>query len=141
MRLRINVMTLGVTDMKRSRRFYEALGWTASRSSNEHFTLFKAKGCMLALYGAASLAEDAHVSSRGTGFHAVTAASNVPTKSDVAKALELARAAGAEITKPAQDTFWGGHSGYFKDPDGHLWEVAWNPHWTLDADGLVVLDS
>lgn len=141
MNLRINVMTLGVTDMQRSRRFYEALGWTASKSSNESFTLFKSKGSMLALYGAAALAEDAHVSPDGAGFRAVTAACNVPSKEDVAKALELARLAGAKITKPAQDVFWGGHSGYFQDPDGHLWEVAWNPHWPLNADGLIDLDS
>lgn len=127
--------------MPRSRRFYEALGWKASKSSNEHFTLFKAKGCMLALYGAQALAEDAHVDAQGTGFRGVTAACNVRAKSEVSQVLERARAAGAEITKPAQDVFWGGHSGYFKDPDGHLWEVAWNPHWTLGPDGLVELES
>ncbi len=59
----------------------------------------------------------------------------------MAKVLEVARSAGAEVTKPAQDVFWGGHSGYFKDPDGHLWEIAWNPHWRLDAEGLVALDT
>lgn len=137
----INVMTLGVTDLARSRQFYEALGWKASKSSNEHFALFKSKGTMLALYGRAALAEDAHVPESGQGFRGVTAACNVRTKEEVAKALEMARAAGAEIVKPAQDVFWGGHSGYFRDPDGHLWEVAWNPHWPLDANGLVVLES
>ncbi len=141
MQLRINVMTLGVTDMPRSRRFYETLGWSASKSSNEHFTLFKSKGSMLALYGVIALAEDAHVAPAGDGFRGVTAACNVPTKDDVAKVLDMALAAGGRIAKAAQDVFWGGHSGYFHDPDGHLWEVAWNPHWKLTADGLVELDS
>jgi uncharacterized glyoxalase superfamily protein PhnB len=141
MRLAINVITLGVSDMPKARRFYEALGWQASKSSNESFTLFKAKGSMLALYGAKALAEDAHVEAKGSGFRAVTVACNVREKAQVAEVLEHARSAGAEITKPAQDVFWGGHSGYFKDLDGHLWEVAWNPHWKLDADGLVELES
>lgn len=140
MNLHINVMTLGVTDMPRARKFYEALGWKASKSSNEHFTLFKAKGCMLALYGRDALAEDAHVPAAGSGFRGVTAACNVREKGEVSVVLAKAAAAGAKVVKPAQDVFWGGHSGYFQDPDGHLWEVAWNPHWKLNADGLVELD-
>lgn len=126
--------------MPRSRRFYEALGWAASKSSNEQFTLFKSKGCMLALYGVKELAEDAHVKADGKGFRGVTAACNVATKDEVAKVLSMAESAGGFVAKTAQDVFWGGHSGYFQDPDGHFWEVAWNPHWKLNADGYVELE-
>ncbi len=141
MQLQINVVTLGVIDMPRSRRFYEALGWNASKSSTERFTLFKSKGCMLALYGLQALAEDADVAPDGKGFRGVTAACNVRTKDDVAKVLDAALAAGGKVARSARDVFWGGHSGYFHDPDGHLWEVAWNPKWKLTNDGLVEINS
>jgi len=134
---RINVVTLGVTDMPRSRKFYEQLGWVASSSSNEHFTVFRPQGCALALYPMTLLAEDATVKPEGHGFRGVALAQNVPTKGDVKMALDAAVAAGGTVKKPAQDVFWGGHSGYFADPDGHLWEVAWNPHWRLTPDGML----
>lgn len=139
---RINVVTLGVSDMPRARRFYQALGWRASASSNESFTLFRSKGVLLALYGCDALAEDATVEARDPrGFRGVTLARNVASKELVAQALADAVAAGGTLVKPAQDVFWGGHSGYYADPDGHLWEVAWNPHWTLLPDGGIELSK
>jgi uncharacterized protein len=137
---RISVITLGVSDLVRSRKFYEALGWKASASSNEHFTLFRSTGPMLALYGREALAEDATLSAEGEGFRGVSVARNVASKELVATALAEAVAAGGRLVKPAQDVFWGGHSGYFADPDGHLWEVAWNPHWKLLPDGGIELN-
>lgn len=131
----INILTLGVNDLVRSRRFYAALGWQASSSSNEYFTIFRGNGCALALYPRVALAEDAGVSAEGHGFRGVTLAFNVSDKAAVQKALDEAAAAGGRVIKPAEDVFWGGHRGYFADPDGHLWEVAWNPHWRLNADG------
>jgi catechol 2,3-dioxygenase-like lactoylglutathione lyase family enzyme len=136
---RISVVTLGVTDMPRARAFYERLGWRPSASSNERFTLFRSKGVLLALYGAEALAEDATVPPGGEGFRSFTVAQNVARKEDVATGLARAVAAGGKLVKPAQDVFWGGHSGYFADPDGHLWEVVWNPHWPLGPDGGVEL--
>jgi uncharacterized glyoxalase superfamily protein PhnB len=93
----------------------------------------------LALYPSEKLAEDAQVPGQGSGFRGVTLAHNVRRREEVGEVLALAAAAGATITKPAQDVFWGGHSGYFADPDGHLWEVVWNPFFPLGEDGSVVV--
>src|SRR5579885_3637377 len=128
MESRLNIVTLGVSDTARSRRFYEALGWKASSASQGDIVFFQLGGMVLALYSREALAEDATVAAAGSGFRGVTLAQNVRSKEEVARALKVAEAAGAKILKPAQDVFWGGHSGYFADPDGHLWEVAWNPH-------------
>lgn len=136
---RLNVITLGVSDTKRAKRFYEQLGWKPSAASQGDITFFQAGGIVLALYPREALAEDAKVKGRGEGFRGFTLAQNVARKEQVAEALETAKAAGGKILKPAQDVFWGGHSGYFADPDGNLWEVAWNPHFTLDKNGLVRL--
>lgn len=96
---------------------------------------FHTNGIVLALYPREKLAEDAHVNAKGDGFSGVTLAHNVPKKDEVKIILDQAKQAGAKIVKAAQDVFWGGHSGYFSDPDGHLWEVAWNPHFTFKKDG------
>lgn len=136
---RINVITLGVGDIKVSRKFYEALGFVASSVSNEHLVAFQMGGLVFCLYPMKSLAEDATVEPNGRGFHNMTLAYNVARKNDVHRILEQAEKCGAKIVKPAQDAFWGGHSGYFSDPDGHLWEVAWNPHWPLAKDGTIHL--
>lgn len=96
-------------------------------------------GVVLALYPVDELAKDAKANKEGSGFKGVTLAHNVETKADVAIALEQAEAAGGKIIKPAQDVFWGGHSGYFADPDGHFWEVAWNPHFSFAKDGSLKL--
>ena len=115
------------------------MGFTASSASNEHFVVFQTAGIVFCLYPWELLAKDATVDGHGTGFRGVTLAYNVSRKEEVAEILEQAQNSGATIVKQAQDVFWGGHSGYFADPDGHLWEVAWNPHWELKQDGLLQL--
>jgi catechol 2,3-dioxygenase-like lactoylglutathione lyase family enzyme len=136
---RISLITLGVADMPRARRFYEALGWRASGASSEGVTFFQLGGLILSLYGRAALAEDAHLPVEAAGFGGVTIAYNVRERTDVDRVLGEARAAGATILKPGEDVFWGGYSGYFADPDGHPWEVAWNPHFPILDDGTVRL--
>lgn len=137
---RLNIITLGVTDLARSIRFYrDGLGWQLSKVSNAHIALIPMGGIILALYGRESLAEDAQQPPPGSGFAGFTLAQNVASKEAVRAALEKAQAAGGTILKPAQDVFWGGYSGYFADPDGFAWEVAWNPHFTLTESGQVVL--
>ena len=135
---RISLVTLGVADMARARRFYEALGWRAS-GPGEDVTFFQAGGMILSLYGRAALAEDAHLPAEGAGFGGATLGYNVRERADVDRTLDEARAAGATILKPAEDVFWGGYSGYFADPDGHPWEVAWNPHFPILDDGTIRL--
>ena len=136
---RLSLVTLGVTDVGRSRAFYERLGFAASSESNANVAFFAAGGLVLAIFGRAALAADAGVANGPVTFSAVTLAHNVRDKAEVSKVLQEAEAAGAAIVKPAQDTFWGGHAGYFSDPDGHLWEVAFNPFWPLDSEGRISL--
>ncbi len=135
---RISVVTLGVSDLARSRAFYERLGFKASTVSNEHTAFFQAGGMALALYSRKALAEDAHLPDEG-GFGGITLAHNVRRKEDADALLAEAEAAGGRILKPARDVFWGGYSGYFADPDGHPWEVAWNPFFPLDEAGNLML--
>ncbi|HRJ62675.1 MAG TPA: VOC family protein, partial [Azospirillaceae bacterium] len=118
------------------RAFYERRGWRASSSSKPNVAFFDAGGVVFSLFGRADLAKDACVDDTPPGFSGVALAHNVAAKEDVAATLEEAEAAGARILKPAQDVFWGGHAGYFADPDGHLWEVAWNPFMPLDENGV-----
>lgn len=141
MQPRISIVTLGVKNLEKSRKFYEeGLGWKVSSASNEHFVAFQMHGVILCLFPELLLAEDAMTKiSSEPGFRGVTLAHNVANRGDVEVILNQAIAAGAKLIKPAQDVFWGGHSGYFADPDGHLWEVAWNPHWTLQSDGMLQL--
>lgn len=139
MEQRINIITLGVEDIKKSKKFYEALGWTPSSASNDHLIAFQMSGIVLCLYPKTLLAEDAGVFSKSEGFHGITLAQNVTSKEEVQKILEQAVEAGAKLMKPAQEVFWGGYRGYFADPDGHLWEIAWNPHWPLQKNGLLKL--
>lgn len=137
---RINIVTLGVSDLQRARKFYEeGLGWKASSASQDTIVFFQLGGIVLALYPRGLLADDATVLADGSGFRGITLAHNARAKEDVAGILKIAEAAGGKIVKPAQDVFWGGHSGYFADPDGHLWEVAWNPHFKLNQRGEVEL--
>ncbi len=135
---RINIITLGVSDINRSRLFYEKLGWKASSASNENIVIFHSKGTALALFPESMLAADALTEPTNIqGFRGFTLAYNVANKSEVGMVLGQAEAAGGKIIKEAQDVFWGGHSGYFSDPDGNLWEVAWNPFWPLQSDGTI----
>ena len=137
---RLSLITLGVADVPRARKFYEALGFKAGSGSQESVTFFPGGGVVLALFGRAALADDAGVADSAPGFAGIALAHNARSEADVDKALAEAVAAGAKLIKPAGKTFWGGYAGYFADPDGHLWEVAYNPYFTLDAAGRVVLD-
>lgn len=136
---RLNLVTLGVTNLAKQKAFYEKLGWKASSASQGDVAFFQLGGMVLSLFPRHLLAEDAHTNPEGSGFKGFTLAQNVREKSEVAKALQEAERAGGKIIKPAQDVFWGGHSGYFADPEGNLWEVAWNPHFPLNAEGEVEL--
>ena len=137
---RLTVITLGVADLARARRFYcDGLGWRASSASNDNIVFIDAGGVVLALYPLELLADDAHVTSVGSGFGGITVSQNVGSREAVDAALLQAQQAGAKILKPAQEVFWGGYSGYFADPDGHAWEVAFNPHWPLGVNGQVQL--
>jgi catechol 2,3-dioxygenase-like lactoylglutathione lyase family enzyme len=136
---RVSLVTLDVADMARARRFYEALGRRASPASSEDVTFFQAGGMLLSLYGRAALAKDANLPADGSGFGGIALAHNVCERADVAHVLGEAKAAGGTILKPAGDVFWGGHSGYFADPDGHPWEVAWKPHFPILEDGSIKL--
>lgn len=135
MKPRLSVVTLGVTGIDRARAFYEALGFVASSDSNANVTFFDAGGVVLALFARSALADDAGVHDTAPAFPGVTLAWNVRDEADVDTAMAKARACGARVLKPARRAFWGGYHGYFADPDGHIWEVAYNPFWPLDADG------
>jgi uncharacterized protein len=137
---RLTLITLGVSDVKRARKFYEKLGFKAGRASEEAVTFLHAGGVVLALWGRAALAEDASVADSKPGFSGIALAHNARSEADVDKAMAEAVAAGAKRIKPAAKTFWGGYAGYFADPDGHLWEVAHNPYFKFDKAGRVVLD-
>ena len=136
---RLSLVTLGVADVARARRFYEAMGFVASGASTDDVTFFSAGGAVLALWGRKALAEDAAVPDSAPGFSGVALAHNVASEGEVQAVLTEAVAAGGRIVKPAQRAFWGGLTGYFADPDGHLWEVAHNPGFALDAEGRIQL--
>ncbi|MEJ0060541.1 MAG: VOC family protein [Terricaulis sp.] len=139
MERRINYITLGVADLARARAFYEALGFHASSASQGDIVFFQLGAVALSIYPREELAKDVGISAEGGGFSGVTLAHNVASKEEVAVLLAEAEAAGGRIVKPAQDVFWGGHSGYFSDPDGHLWEVAHNPFVTFGPGGVITL--
>jgi predicted lactoylglutathione lyase len=137
-RQRISLITLGVSDLGRARGFYEALGWSSSAEDGDDVVFFQAGDMVLALWDRARLAEDSAVEDSG-GWGGTTLALNLGSAAEVDAAIEEARAAGAEIGREPAETFWGGYSGLFLDPDGHPWEVAHNPHWRLTEDGGVRL--
>jgi predicted lactoylglutathione lyase len=137
---RLSLVTLGVTDLGRARAFYEALGWTTGAGADDDVVFFQAGGMIVALWGRAQLAEDSGVEDGG-GWGGVTLALNVRSPAEVDAVIEEARAAGVRIAREPAETFWGGYSGAFVDPDGHPWDVAHNPHWTLADDGSVSLSS
>jgi uncharacterized protein len=138
MEQRLSLVTLGVGDVGRARDFYEALGWTSRAAPGDDVVFFQAGGLVVALWGRAALAEDTRVTDGG-GWGGITLAHNVREPAEVDLVLEQARAAGAHIAREGAETFWGGYSGVFVDPDGHAWEVAHNPHWTLGENGGVTL--
>ena len=139
MRQTISFITLGVTDLARSRAFYAALGWHESSGSQPAIAFFSAGTVAFALYERAALAEDAGVASAGSGFPGFTLAHNVGSSDEVIATVEAAVAAGARRARSPETAPWGGFRGYFADPDGFLWEVCWNPFFPLDADGFVQL--
>jgi len=140
MEQRVSLVTLGVSDLGRARAFYERLGWTTGAEPDADIVFFQAGGMIVALWDRAELARDTGVEDRG-GFGGVTLAHNVGTPAAVDAIFTEARAAGASVTREPKATFWGGYSGVFVDPDGHAWEVAHNPFWTLRDDGSVELGS
>ena len=135
---RVSVVTLGVGDLPRARVFYAALGWTTRAEPGADVVFFQAGGLILALWDRARLATDSGVSD-GRGWGGVTLAHNVASPEEVDAVLAEAERAGATISRPGGETFWGGYSGVFLDPDAHPWEVAHNPHWTLRESGSVSL--
>ena len=138
MKQRVSVITLGVGDLERARRFYEALGWSTGAEPGDDVVFFQAGDMILSLWDRGKLAEDSCVTDGG-GWGGVTLALNVGSPAEVDAVTEQARAAGATIGRKPAETFWGGYSSVFIDPDGHPWEVAHNPHWTLGEDGAVRL--
>lgn len=140
MRQKINIITLGVKDFQRALDFYEkGLGWKKSNAGGDDIAFFPLGGIVLALYPLHLLAADATISSEGSGFSGITLAYNAYSETEVDEVLKEVAQWGASIVKPAQKVFWGGYSGYFKDLDGHLFEVAYNPFWKLDAEGNLQL--
>ena len=135
---RLSLVTLGVRDLARARAFYEGLGWTTGAAPEDDVVFFQAGGMIVALWDRARLATDSGVTDGG-GWGGITLAYNTHSPEEVDAVVEEARAAGAAIPREPGETFWGGYSGIFVDPDGHPWEVAHNPHWTVDEDGSVSL--
>ncbi|MDB5284342.1 MAG: hypothetical protein JWO06_3417 [Bacteroidota bacterium] len=140
MRQKLNLITLGVADLERSLNFYEkGLGWKRASPETEGIAFFPLGGMVLSLYSRKALAEDAMLSEAGSGFSGISLSYNAKSEQEVDDVLSEVEKLGATIVKPAQKVFWGGYSGYFKDPDGHLIEVAFNPFWPLDENDNVKL--
>lgn len=138
MEQRLTIIGLGVNDLTESEKFYcETLGWTKEPSSNESIVFIKLNGILLSLYPKDKLAEDAQVSPEGSGFSGFTLAHNPRSKEEVDAVFADLRAKGVHIQKEPEAAFWGGYSGYFTDPNGYLWEVAFNPYLPIDDDGNV----
>ncbi len=136
---RISLITLGVSDVARSTEFYGRLGWTRSSASNDDVTFIQLKGIVLGLFSRASLAADAHVEDTPPRFSGVTLAYNVTSEIGVDAVVKFVVSCGARLVKAPEKVFWGGYSGYVADPDGHLWEIAYNPFFPHDEHGHVVL--
>jgi uncharacterized protein len=140
MEQRVSVITLGVRDLKRSRAFYEALGWRTRADPDDDVVFFQAGGMIVALWDRAKLAADSGVEDSG-GWGGLTLAHNVRSPAEVDSVTEEARSAGANVVREPGETFWGGYSAAVVDPDGHPWEIAHNPRWPLRDDGSVELGA
>jgi uncharacterized glyoxalase superfamily protein PhnB len=137
---RLHLVTLGVKDFERSLSFYQdGLGWQPSTASGEDVAFFQLGGMVLALYPRHKLAEDASVPAEGSGFPGFSLAYNARSREEVDQVFSAVERLGATIAKRPQDVFWGGYSGYFTDPDGFYWEVAWNPFFPFDEQGHLKL--
>ncbi|WP_431728820.1 VOC family protein [Verrucosispora sp. TAA-831] len=138
MEQRLSLITLGVTDLARSRAFYGRLGWRGQEV--ERTVFIQAGGIAVVLWARESLAEDAGVQARPAGgFGGIGLAHNVRERDEVDRVMAVAAEAGAVVTRPARETSYGGYAGYFADPDGHLWEIAWNPGFPIAADGTITV--
>jgi predicted lactoylglutathione lyase len=136
----ITLITLGVADVAKATAFYERLGFVRSKTaSEESVSFFRAGGVVLAVWSREPQREDANAGALWNGNGGIALAQNVASEAEVDTVMAKAEAAGARIFKPASKTFWGGYDGYFADPDGNLWEVAFNPHWGLDEAGQIKL--
>jgi uncharacterized protein len=138
MEQRMSLITLGITDLDRARKFYEALDWATDAEEADDVVFFQAGGMILALWDRGKLAEDSVVTDNG-GWGGITLAYNTRSTDEVDQVIEEARKAGATIGREPAETFWGGYSAIFIDPDGHPWEVAHNPRWTITEDGATLL--
>ena len=138
MEQRLSLVTLGVADLAVARRFYEALGWRTGAAPDDDVVFFQAGGMIVALWSREKLAEDSCVADSG-GWGGITLAYNARSPVEVDEVIATAEAAGATIPRAGAETFWGGYSGVFIDPDGHPWEVAHNPGWTVHEDGRTTL--
>ncbi len=137
---RLNIVTLGVKDMQKSKGFYqEALGWIPTKDSDENIVFFYHGGIILGLYPIDKLAEDAMLPHERRGFSGVTLAINTDKKEDVDVLFEKVITSGGKSLVEPRETFWGGYDAYFADPDGHSWEIAWAPFWKFDEQGSLVL--
>ena len=142
MEARISMVTLGVKNLSRSRAFYEALGWVVAPQSQDSVVFLQGSNVVLGLYGRQALAKDAGIENTPPGFSGIALAINVSSETEADRLFDTALANGASARKKPQKVFWGGYSGYFDDPDGHMWEVAHNPFFAMDADGnLELLDD
>ncbi len=136
---RVSLITLGVSDLERSRAFYGALGWTEAPGGNESVAFYQIHGTVLGLFGLGELAADQGRPGAELGSGAIALAQNFASEAEVDAAYAAALAAGATALKSPEKVFWGGYSGYWSDPDGHVWEVAMNPFWPLADDGSLTL--
>lgn len=137
-RQRVTLITLGVADLDRARAFYAALGWSPAEEQ-DGVAFYQLAGLVLGLFGKAALAADQRRARAALGTGAMTLAQNFPTEAEVDAAYRVAIEAGATPLKRPEKVFWGGYSGYFADPDGHVWELAMNPFWPLSRDGTLTL--
>lgn len=140
-RQRVTLITLGVADLDRARAFYQAWGWQMHPSSQDSVTFYQMNGAVLALFGLQDLAEDQGRPDARLGTGAITLAQNCADDAETDAVFDAAIAAGATVLKRPEKVFWGGYSGYFTDPDGHVWEIATNPFWSLAEDGSLTLPN
>lgn len=138
---RVTLITLGVDDLDRSKAFYAALGWTPHPSPATEVVFYQIHGAVLGLFGREALAKDQGREGTQLGTGATTLCQNFTTEAEVDSAMTMAQNAGATILKAPEKVFWGGYSGYFADPDGHVWEMAMNPFWPLSDDGSLTLPA
>lgn len=138
--MQINIVTLGVANLKNATAFYSKwFNTTPSTASNEHITFFNLKGTKLGLFSTEALAKDANMNAEGNGFRNISLAINADSKEEVDSIFSHGIACGATGNKKPELVFWGGYSGYLSDPDGHLWEIAWNPHFPKNEQGELII--